>query len=110
MKSIFETLAVLGTGAILLTGCASNKVKAKEVPAASSKPAAAAPVETKTDAAAASTEPAKPEEKPADNAAATPATTATPAAAPKKVGTGKGKKPTAKKGGTDAACGEGTCG
>jgi hypothetical protein len=107
MKSIFETLAALGAGAILLTGCGSAPVNAKEVPAASSKPAAAAaPVETKSDGATAGATEAKPEEKPADNAAATPAPSAAPAA--KK--TGKVKKPGAKKGGADANCGEGTCG
>lgn len=107
MKSIFETLAALGTGAILLTGtgCGGAPAKAKEVPAAESKPEAKveAPVESKSDAATAgATDAAKPEAAPA---------TPEPAAAPAPVKkTNTAKKPGAKKGGADAKCGEGTCG
>ena len=42
MKSIYETLAALGTGAILMSACGGAAVKATEVPAATdSKPAVA---------------------------------------------------------------------
>jgi len=118
MKSFYETLAVLGAGAVLLTGCGSapTPVNAAEVPAsAEAKPAdpsAAAPTEGKTgdSAAAATMEGAKPaaDAKPADAAAPAPASSAKPAAGPapaKKTG----KKTDAKKTGANGACGEGTC-
>ena len=119
MKSLYETLAVLGAGAVLLTGCGSAPapVNSAEVPvAAEAKPAdpnAAAPTEAKTgDAAAAATmESAKPaaDAKPADAAAPAAAPSAKPAVAPaaaKKTG----KKTDAKKTGAAGSCGEGTCG
>jgi hypothetical protein len=114
MKSLYETLAVLGAGAVLLTGCgaAPAPVNAAEIPAASeAKPAdamAATATEGKTgDAAAAMVDGAK---APADMKAAMPAgaTSAKPAAgAPVKK---TGKKIDAKKTGAAGDCGEGTCG
>ena len=122
MKSLYETLAVLGAGAVLLTGCGSAPapVNAAEVPASADArpvdPNAAAPTEGKTgdSAAAATMESPKPADaKPADGAApapaAAPATSAKPAAGPapaKKTG----KKTDAKKTGANGGCGEGTCG
>jgi hypothetical protein len=117
MKSIFETLAALGAGAMLVTtGCggANAPVNASEVPAASdSKPmATGAAVEHKADApaAAAATAMAAPTAAPtatASAAAAAPpagkAPAKAPTAAPKKAGA-------AKKAGGQGNCGEGTCG
>ena len=119
MKSLYETLAVLGAGAVLLTGCGSAPapVNSAEVPAAAdarpADPNAVAPTEAKTgDAAAAATmDSAKPaaDAKPAEAAApaAAPASSAKPAAAPAKK---TGKKTDAKKTGAAGSCGEGTCG
>jgi hypothetical protein len=112
MKSIFETLAALSTGAALLSGCggAPTPVNAAEVPAAVEiKPSAQAPTEDKSAAAAAAgaTTPTVPV---AVNAAATPAAAgsakaaAGPAAPP-----AKKKAAGAKKTGADASCGAGTC-
>lgn len=121
MKSIYETLAALGAGAILLGGCAGAAPEAKsaETPAAvETTPAAegASKEATSGDAAAS--------DKPVDNAAAMPADTAaasaTPAPstsasataaakAPAKAGTAA-KKGTGKKKDAAGSCGEGTCG
>ena len=120
MKSLYETLAVLGAGAVLLTGCGGNAaapVNSAEVPAAAdarpSDTKAASPTEGKTGdaaAAAATMEGAKPaaDGKPADAAAPAAASSAKPAAGPapaKKTG----KKTDAKKTGANGSCGEGTC-
>lgn len=118
LKSISETLAVLG-GVALMAGCASNQkpVNSTEVDA---KPAAGELTETKQEAtevapepsAAADTVPAS-DVAPASTAAASAALSAVPSAVasaaaptPKKVGTGT--KP--KKKGAESKCGEGSCG
>jgi uncharacterized low-complexity protein len=116
MKSLYETLAVLGAGAVLLTGCggAPAPVNAAEVPAATeSKPSdpKAAPTEGKTgdSAAGATMEGAKPADAAAPAAAPAAATSAKPAAGPVPVKK-TGKKTDAKKTGANGGCGEGTCG
>ncbi len=118
MKSLYETLAVLGAGAVLLTGCggAPAPVNAAEVPAAAdAKPASPTEGNTGDAAAAAVVDGAKPAADaapaPAAAGAAAPAaaSSAKPAAAPaaaKKTG----KKVDAKKTGANGKCGEGTCG
>lgn len=115
MKSIFETLAVLSTGAVLLAGCGAAPVNATEVPAATEvKPSAAAapgaPVENTTAGATAG---AQTTQTPAAVATTTtaPATSAKPANAAgpatehKKKGTAGAKKT-----GEQGSCGAGTCG
>jgi hypothetical protein len=114
MKSIFETLAALGTGALLVAGCASSQtpVTSAEVPAAAdAKPAEAAPAAPAAAPAAAAEAPA-----PAVAAAvaapapvASTAPSAAPAAATKAPTKGAAKK-SAKKSGAAGSCGDGTCG
>lgn len=130
MKSIYETLAALGAGAILLGGCAASTPPAAnaDVPAATETTPAAAKdsgnQETTGDAAP--SEPSKSGNAaamPADSSApamsAAPSTSAAPAmsgapatsAAPKAAAPKTAKKPgTGKKKDAAAGCGEGTCG
>ena len=132
MKSIYETLAALGAGAILLSGCGSANTKpatSPDVPAATeTTPAAAkesgAGEQSSGDAAAGDATKTNDAAMPAGSGA--PATTATPAgssapattaapagtmapkaaaAAPKTAAKKPGKKKDAAGG-----CGEGTCG
>jgi hypothetical protein len=122
MKSIYETLAALGAGAILLTGCGSSQKPAlsPDVPAATeTTPASDKAADPKQEATgdAAAADGAK-----TDNAAATPGSPAGPAAsgapsasasavakAPVKTGAKKGTG-TGKKKDAAGSCGEGTCG
>ena len=117
-KSIFETLAALGAGAILMTGCGSAQtpVNSQEVPAAqTTEPAApepapaeaAAPAESQSGDATAGAAEKAPDAAPA----ATPApAAAAPAATPAKPKPGATTKTGAKKKDAAAACGQGTCG
>lgn len=129
MKNIYETLAALGTGAILLAGCAASTPPAAtaDVPAATETTPVedkSAPSEQKSGDEAAAASPNKDsanmaaspaEATPAAASTSAPASTAAPStsAAPVKSAT----KPAAKKTGTTAkkkdaagSCGEGTCG
>ncbi len=115
MKSIFETLAALGTGAILLSACGGSGAPANsaEVPAASDakpmdkaaeKPADKPPTNGDKPAAMAD----KPAEKPA--AAPTPTMSASAhAGAPPAKKPGTPKKAAGAKQGASGSCGEGTC-
>ena len=121
-NQIFETLAALGAGAIILSGCAGSPepVKGTDVPAASGTPEATPP--SSAQPAAAETGAAK-----APDAVASPSPSGTPAATPsgtpaaatsalpmakdmpkgnktQKVRDSKRPKP------CQSGCGEGTCG
>jgi len=115
MKNIYETLAALGAGAILLSGCgsAAEPAKSPDVPAAvETTPAKEG--EAKQEAASDASE------QPTDATVAIPAEASAPAAsgtasaapaakkAPVKSGTAK-KAGTAKKKDAAGSCGEGTC-
>jgi hypothetical protein len=118
LKSISETLAVLG-GVALMAGCASNQkpVNATEVDAQPAggeltEPAKETP-EVAPDAAATADAAPVSDAAPAATAAASAAPSAVPSAVasaaaptPKKVG--GGTKP--KKKGAESKCGEGSCG
>lgn len=119
-KSISETLAVLGSVA-LIAGCGSSQapVNSTESPKEETKEAAT----TESGDAAAGAAEATPASAPAETAAAdaspsaSAATTAAasasaaPAAGPKKTGSGKKTgKNGKKKDGAQAGCGEGSCG
>jgi hypothetical protein len=119
MKSLFETLAVLGTGAALLSGCggAAAPVNSAEVPAATeAKPAAAAAapaVENKSGSAAAGAVATAAAPLPTPPPAATVATAvaAPPAksAAPAAPAKALTKRTGAKKTDANGSCGAGTC-
>lgn len=125
MKSIYETLAALGAGAILLGGCAgaSQPAASPDVPAATeTTPAAAKESGAEGDTAGEATvdvpktgnEAAMPADSSAPAMSGAPATSAAPAAtaAPKKK-TGKkagGPATAGKKKDAAGGCGEGTCG
>ena len=126
MKSIYETLAALGAGAILLGGCAGSTPTATspDVPSATeTTPAAAKESGVQGDTAGDATvdvpktgnDAAMPADSSAPAMTGAPATTSAPAttAAPKKKTTGKkagGPATAGKKKDAAGACGEGICG
>jgi hypothetical protein len=122
MKNFFETLAVLGTSAVLLTACGGAQVPANtstDVPASVDVKPASDAAAAKTDAPKDAAAPAANAANAAGNAAATPAPSAPGAvasAAPSAASSAKpaAKPAAAKKSGkkkdANGSCGEGTCG
>lgn len=115
MKSIFETLAALSAGAVLITGCGASPapVNATEVPAASdAKPST--PAAAQTAAAMQAAPPAAP--APAPAAAPAPSSTAkavasaAPSAKPTAAPAAKPKKKASAGTKDTGSCGAGTCG